>query len=66
MARGYEELTTGGNNNAFPSFAPDGKRFVFRAFQKDGCGLRIMNLETKAVTTLTTEVHQTFDIDPRQ
>ena len=52
---GYEELTTGGNNNAFPSFAPDGKRFVFRAFQKDGSGLRIMNLDTKAVTTLTSE-----------
>jgi TolB protein len=51
----YEELTTGGNNNAFPSFAPDGKRFVFRSFQKDGCGLRIMNLETKAITTLTSE-----------
>jgi Tol biopolymer transport system component len=52
---GYEELTAGGNNNAFPSFAPDGKRFVFRAFQKDGYGLRIMNLDTKAVTTLTSE-----------
>jgi TolB protein len=52
---GYEELTTGGNNNAFPSFAPNGKRFVFRAFQKDGYGLRIMNLDTKAVTTLTSE-----------
>jgi TolB protein len=52
---GYKELTTGGNNNAFPSVAPDGKRFVFRTFQKDGYGLRIMNLETKAVTTLTTE-----------
>jgi Tol biopolymer transport system component len=52
---GYEELTAGGDNNAFPSFAPDGKRFVFRSFQKDGCGLRIMNLETKAITTLTGE-----------
>ena len=51
----YEELTTGGHNNAFPSFAPDGKRFVFRSFQKDGYGLRIMNLETKAITTLTSE-----------
>ena len=33
--------------------APDGKRFVYRSFGPDGDGLRIMNLETKAVTTLT-------------
>ena len=52
---GFEELTTGAGNNAFPSFAPDGKRFVFRVFDADRYGLRIMNLETKAVATLTTE-----------
>ena len=51
---GFEELTTGAGNNAFPSFAPDGKRFVFRTFEADRYGLRIMNLETKAVATLTT------------
>jgi TolB protein len=50
---GFRELTSGLGNNAFPSFAPDGKRFVFRRFEKDGFGLRIMNLETNAVTTLT-------------
>jgi Tol biopolymer transport system component len=50
---GFEELTTGGNNNAFPSFSPDGKRFVYRSFEKDGYGLRIMNLEMKTVTPLT-------------
>jgi TolB protein len=50
---GFQELTSGSANNAFPSFAPDGKRFVYRTFSKDGYGLRIMNLETKAVTTLT-------------
>ena len=48
-------MTSGGHNNAFPSFAPDGKRFVFRTFENGGSGLRIMNLETKAVTALTTE-----------
>ena len=52
---GYVELVSGGNNSAFPSFAPDGKRFVFRTFEKDGYGLRIMNLDTKTVTTLTAE-----------
>jgi len=52
---GFVELTTGSANNAFPSFAPDGKRLVFRTFDADGYGLRILNLETKAVTTLTGE-----------
>ena len=33
--------------------APDGKRFVYRSFGPEGDGLRIMNLETQAVTTLT-------------
>jgi TolB protein len=53
--RGFKELTTGSANNAFPSFAPDGKRLVFRTFDADGYGLRILNLETKAVTALTGE-----------
>jgi len=52
---GFQELTPGVDNNAFPSFAPDGKRFVYRTFSKDGYGLRIRNLETQAVTTLTSE-----------
>jgi TolB protein len=52
---GFEKLTAGADNNAFPSFAPDGKRFVFRSFEKDGYGLRIMNLETKSIATLTSE-----------
>jgi TolB protein len=52
---GFRELTAGLANNAFPSFAPDGKRIVYRAFEKDGYGLRIMNVETQSVTTLTAE-----------
>ena len=52
---GFQELTSGSGNNAFPSFAPDGKRFVYRTFSKDGYGLRIMSLETKTVTSLTRE-----------
>ena len=40
-------------NNAFPSFSPDGKRFVYRTFNREGNGLRIMDLETRAVTNLT-------------
>jgi Tol biopolymer transport system component len=49
----FHEITSGVNNNGFPSMAPDGKRIVYRSFGPDGQGLRIMNLETKAVTTLT-------------
>jgi len=49
----FHEVTSGVNNNGFPSMAPDGKRIVYRSFGPDGQGLRIMNLETKAVTTLT-------------
>ena len=50
---GFREVTAGANNNGFPSMAPDGKRFVYRSFGPEGDGLRIMNLETKAITTLT-------------
>jgi TolB protein len=50
---GFREVTSGANNNGFPSMAPDGRRFVYRSFGPDGEGLRIMNLETRAVTTLT-------------
>jgi TolB protein len=52
---GFRELTSGADNNAFPSYSPDGNRIVFRNFSKDGQGLRIMNLETGAVTTLTSD-----------
>lgn len=53
--KGFEELTSGSANSAFPSFSPDGRRFVYRVFEKDGYGLRIMDLDTKAVTALTHE-----------
>ena len=52
---GFQELTAGLGNNAFPSFSPDGKRFVYRTFDKGVYGLRIMNLENRASTTLTKE-----------
>ena len=50
---GFREVTSGANNNGFPSMSPDGTRFVYRSFGPEGEGLRIMNLETKAITTLT-------------
>jgi Tol biopolymer transport system component len=50
---GFRELTSGPNNNGFPSLAPDGRRFVYRTFGPDGEGLRVMNIDTRAITTLT-------------
>ena len=52
---GYRELTSGANNNGFPSMSPDGKRFVYRTLGPDGGGLRIKNLEDNAIATLTTD-----------
>jgi Tol biopolymer transport system component len=53
MGAGFREVTRGPNNNGFPSMAPDGKRIVYRSFGPEGDGLRIMNIETNAITTLT-------------
>jgi len=51
---GFREITTGEDNSAFPSMAPDGVRVVYRSFAANGGGgLKIVNIETKAVTTLT-------------
>jgi Tol biopolymer transport system component len=50
---GFRELTEGPANNAFPSMSPDGHRFVYRTFGPDGEGLRIMNIDTKRVSSLT-------------
>ncbi len=50
---GFRELTSGADNNAFPSYSPDGNRLVYRSFGKNGQGLWIMNLETGGVATLT-------------
>ena len=50
---GFRELTTGPNNNGFPSMSPDATLVVYRTFGPAGEGLRILNIATKAVTTLT-------------
>lgn len=50
---GYRELTSGANNNAFASFAPDGSRIVYRTLGPEGDGLRVMKLADKSVTKLT-------------
>jgi len=52
---GYHELTSGANNNGFPSMSPDGLRFVYRTLGPEGSGLRIKNLENNSVFTLTSD-----------
>ena len=49
---GFRELTSGPNNNAFPSMDREGRRFVYRTFGPEGDGLRIMNIDTKKVTPI--------------
>jgi TolB protein len=53
---------TSGPGAGFPSFSPDGKRLVFRVWGKgaDERGLRLLTLETGAVTRLTSDEHDTF------
>jgi len=46
-------LTSGPNNNGFPSFAPDGKQIVYRTAGPEGEGLRLLNLADRTITKLT-------------
>jgi Tol biopolymer transport system component len=50
---GYRPLTSGPNNNAFASFAPDGKSIVYRTAGPEGDGLRIMTLADHSIRRLT-------------
>jgi TolB protein len=52
---GFRQLTSGANNNGFPSPSPDGKRIVYRTTGPEGRGLRVMNLEDKSISVLTNE-----------
>jgi TolB protein len=52
---GFHLITGGNSNNAFASFAPDGKRIVYRTTSHEGDGLRIMNLDDHKTTVLTNE-----------
>ena len=52
---GFRQLTSGPNDNGFPSMAPDDRHVVYRTFGPQGEGLRIVNLENGSVSTLTTD-----------
>ena len=49
---GFRELTSGPNNNGFPSMSPDGRQFVYRTFGPEGNGLRIMDVETRQIRSI--------------
>jgi len=50
---GFRALTSDTANNAFPSFAPDGRRVVFRTFGPGGYGLRVLSVDSGSVSILT-------------
>jgi len=63
---GFRLITSDANNNAFPSYASDGKRIVYRTSGPNGEeGLRIMNLEDHSITALTNEYDNFPDWSPR-
>jgi Tol biopolymer transport system component len=50
---GFKLLTEGSGNNGFPSWSPDGHRIVFQEQDQSGKGLRILDVDTGKITTLT-------------
>jgi len=50
---GLRVLSAAGDRAGFPSWAPDGKRLVYRSADKAGRGLRTIDLTTERVTELT-------------
>ena len=47
-------LTDGSINSGFPSYSPDGTKLVYRVWSPTVTGLRILDLNTRQITTLTT------------
>ncbi|WP_259294842.1 hypothetical protein [Paraburkholderia sp. DHOC27] len=53
---GHPEVLTDGSINAgFPSYSPDGKKIVYRVWSPKVQGLRILDLDTRTTTELTTD-----------
>jgi Tol biopolymer transport system component len=50
-----EYLTDSSINAGFPSYSPDGKQIVYRVWSPKVQGLRILDLDTRKTTVLTTE-----------
>jgi len=51
---GLESLTDGKVHSGFPSYSANGKEIVYRVWGESNYGLRILNIETRAIRTLTT------------
>ena len=51
---GLELLTDGKVHSGFPSYSANGKEIVYRVWGESNYGLRILNIETRAIRTLTT------------
>ena len=62
---GFRQLTSGANNNAFPSFSPDGKQIVYRTHGPEGMGLRVMNLADNSIRNLTSAYDNFAQWSPR-
>ncbi|NRR34166.1 PD40 domain-containing protein [Oxalobacteraceae bacterium] len=52
-------LTDGSINAGFPSYSPDGNKLVYRVWSPTVKGLRIIDLTTRSITVLTTELDNT-------
>jgi TolB protein len=52
---GLRDLTDGSINAAFPSWSPDGKSIVYRAWSQDKRGLHIINVADGKDTVLTND-----------
>jgi Tol biopolymer transport system component len=49
----FRIISSGPNNNGFPTFSPDGKQVVYRTMGPEGEGLRILDLESGRVSVVT-------------
>lgn len=51
-----EALTDGTEQVGFPSYSADGRSVVYRVWEPDNWGLRIVDVETKKIRILTTKI----------